>query len=150
MEETQKFHLVSSFFSFFLAIVESYRRPRSRNRPPQRTAPLPPRSNSCPNFVWLLFVFCLFLSLLFRFVSCLFLHYLSSPNFCFVFFFTSPHPPFHRHFYLGRRGIVFFFVKGKLSLPSFFLSERKILLLLGLRSARVSSSGRCPSCSSVD
>ena len=65
-------------------------------------------------------------------------------------FFTSPHPPFHRHFYLGRRGIVFFFVKGKLSLPSFFLSERKILLLLGLRSARVSSSGRCPSCSSVD
>ena len=23
-------------------------------------------------------------------------------------FFTSPHPPFHRHFYLGRRGIVFF------------------------------------------
>ena len=61
--------------------------------------------------------------------------------------------PLTRHFidtFTWAAVELFFFVKGKLSLPSFFLSERKILLLLGLRSARVSSSGRCPSCSSVD
>ena len=69
-----------------------------------------------------LFVF--FWSLLFRFVSCLFLHYLSSPNFCFVFFYV-PSPAISSTLLLGPPWNCFFLLKENWVYRVFFyLRER--------------------------